>query len=120
MKKVNVELVGVSKEVVVDYLMNNYVSYEIGNFDEYFNEKGVWEIVIGSRGYLDEIVKNDEYESFEEFWGVEDIEDEEERKEVLDMIDEFSFEEENDLDEGINVYEVVYGEENMSMFVNIV
>lgn len=118
MKKVNIELVGVSKEVLVEYLENNY--YSEVDFKDDFNESGIWEILVGSRGYIEFIEKNDEYKSFEEQFNLDDC-DEEERKEVLEYIEEFCEECESEIDDiGINCWEVYWNEEEVSIFVRVV
>lgn len=118
MKKVNVDLIGVSKEVIVEYLKNNF--YGDFKIEDEFNESGIWEIVIGSRGYIEYVEKNDEYKSFEDYYELDSCEDEEEKRDVLEYIEEFCDEGEGELDDGINCYEVVWGEEESSMFVKIV
>lgn len=120
MKKVNIDLIGVSKEVIVEYLMNNYNGVEGIGLNDCFNESGIWEIMIGSRGYIEFVEKDDEYESFEEMYKLDDCEDEE-RKEVLEYIEEFCYEGESEIDDiGINCWEVYWSEEEVSVFVKIV
>lgn len=58
------------------------------------NGSGVYEIIIGSRGEIEEVIKNDEYEEYDdEFYYVE-------------KVNEF-------------VLSVCYSEENSSVFVNV-
>lgn len=86
---------------------------ELEEFIEYVkvNGGGIYEMVFGSRGYVEEFIKNDEYKSVEEV--VESFEDVD-----MEVVEEFYCDDVNlyDLD---FVLCVSYLEESSSVFVNV-
>lgn len=114
MKKLNVELKGVSVDLVCK---------TFGLEKEEFNKgSGVYCITTGCRNVVESVEFSDEYFSVEEI--IEDdskgIDDEEELEGIKSYFDEFYNENGLYVENGIEVFGVSYDEENGVEFVNVI
>lgn len=121
---VNVDVMIEKVNAEVEFLNNGYEYSDIKNF-VLENGSGVYEFVFGSRGGLEDFVKNDKYVSFDEYFAdalKEELKfdanvDVEELKENLK---EFYSDDEMFLCEDCDFVKCVsYGEESYSLFVNV-
>lgn len=117
MKKVEIKNeFAISKEKFLE-LVGEYKEVE-------WKGDGIYEVMIGCRGFIDDVVKNDEFVTLEELvekdWEYDKEELEEDgisKEEFKDMIEEFYWEDgEFDFGDGVNGYLVSFYEDSCSEF----